>query len=50
MRITNGSDQVFDKLVTGKEKYLFNPIYGCREKHRCQIPAQAAGNELAGDG
>ena len=27
MRITNGSDPVFDKLVTGKDKYLFNLLY-----------------------
>ena len=31
MRITNGSDPVFDKLVTGKDKYLFNLLYRIRE-------------------
>lgn len=30
MRITNGSDPVFDKLVTGKDKYLFNLLYRIR--------------------
>ena len=31
MRITNGSDPVFDKLVTGKDKYLFNLLYRIRD-------------------
>lgn len=31
MRTINGSDPVFDKLVTGKDKYLFNLLYRIRE-------------------
>ncbi len=36
MRITNGSDPVFDKLVTGKDKYLFNLLYRIR---RIPVPS-----------
>lgn len=33
MRTINGSDPVFDKLVTGKDKYLFNLLYQIGRAH-----------------